>query len=229
MLVPVITLGIEHVLLIAKGLRLSPSLPLSPQEEEEEADGFSCQLTSLIPRHGGSVQLWLEVTVELIPNLCLHLRVFNGEAWTCYVRYVILTFCQADTVVPMATYSLHIDFRCCRCLVSIFQKCWTSSYQCGPGVCTAWGSITCTLCYVQIQTGCYWSPVWFLYSFFKPRINFETALCELTTERSSGLTDDCCTDVVSGADLTKSSELLWWEMLRCAVLCASTWKKLPLA
>lgn len=42
MLDPVITLGIEHVLLIVKGPGLSPSLPLSPwsfvTEEEGEAD-----------------------------------------------------------------------------------------------------------------------------------------------------------------------------------------------
>lgn len=33
---PVITLGIEHVLLIVKGLDLSPSLPVSQWEEEED-------------------------------------------------------------------------------------------------------------------------------------------------------------------------------------------------
>lgn len=55
MLDPVITLGIEHVLLIVKGPGLSPSLPVSPRSvlREEEADWPSCLLTSLTPCHGG--------------------------------------------------------------------------------------------------------------------------------------------------------------------------------
>lgn len=51
---PVITLGIEHVLLIVKGPGLSPSLSVSLWSilrEEEEADWLSCHLTSLIFRH----------------------------------------------------------------------------------------------------------------------------------------------------------------------------------
>lgn len=60
MLDPVITLGIEHVLLIVKGPDLSPSLSvctwsvLREEEEEEEADWSSCHSTSLTPRHGES-------------------------------------------------------------------------------------------------------------------------------------------------------------------------------
>lgn len=67
MLDPVITIGIEHVLLIVKGPGLSLSLPLSPQSflREEAADWPSCQLTSLTPRHGGSVRLWLELAFML--------------------------------------------------------------------------------------------------------------------------------------------------------------------
>lgn len=54
---PVITLGIEHVLLIVKGPDLSPSLSVctwSVFREEEEADWSSCHLTSLTLSHGQS-------------------------------------------------------------------------------------------------------------------------------------------------------------------------------
>ena len=45
----VITLGIEHVLLIVKGPGLSPGLPVSQWSvlREEEADWPSCHFTSL--------------------------------------------------------------------------------------------------------------------------------------------------------------------------------------
>lgn len=57
---PVITLGIEHVLLIVKGPGLSPSLPGSPWSvfREEGTDWTTCHLTGLTPRHGISNQLW---------------------------------------------------------------------------------------------------------------------------------------------------------------------------
>lgn len=50
------------------------------------------------------------------------------------LRHAILTFCQVDVADPMATYSLHIDFMCYKCLVSNFQKCWTGLYQSRPSV-----------------------------------------------------------------------------------------------
>lgn len=117
MLDPVITQGIEHILLIVKGPGLSPSLPVSPWSvlREEEADWLSCHLTSLTRRHEGPKRLWSEtiVMVSYFYRYCVFQNVYvcltEGIVRHGLVLLVILTFCQADVVVPMTTYSLHID------------------------------------------------------------------------------------------------------------------------
>lgn len=70
-LYPVITLGIEHVLLIVKGPGLSPSLTVSQwfywrEVEESEADWPPCHLTSLTPCRGGLGWFWSEITAILV-------------------------------------------------------------------------------------------------------------------------------------------------------------------
>lgn len=134
---PVITLGIEHVLLIVKGPGLSPSLPVSPRSvfREVEADRPSCHLTSLTPRHGGRKRLWSQRFLLYCGHcVCQNLHVCSTEgtatARTHCVRRVILTFSQASCG---HIFSAHW-FMCDKCLVSNFQKCWTCLYQSGPGV-----------------------------------------------------------------------------------------------
>lgn len=150
--------------------------------------------------------------------------VFNrrySKAWTRSVRRVVLTFCQADVVVPMATYSLHIDLCVTyKCLVSNFQKCRTGLYQSGPGVShqgllkeyvMRWSYTMC--CFVCANSGCA-EPMRILFSRFMKLQRYNLSTLWQRTRPSN------------------SSELLWAEMFRhdaaLAVLCASTWKRLLL-